>query len=122
MLQVHTTKLGNVAVLCVQGKIVCGETEGLSRAVLAQTKASIVALDLLQVNTVDAGGLGALLELREHCESRGIEFRLENVTRPVRRILEITRLDSVFKISRNSSLEIPKHRRPLLSLEMPYCA
>ena len=121
MLQVHTTQLGNVAVLCVQGKIVRGETERLRRAVLAQTKASILVLDLVQVNTIDAGGLGALLELREHCESRGIEFRLENVTKLVMRILEITKLDSVFKISGNGRLDVPM-RRPLVSFDMPCCA
>ena len=59
MLQVHTTKLGNVAAVSMQGKIVCGEIESLRRAVLAQTKSSTVVLDLAQVNTVDASGLGA---------------------------------------------------------------
>ena len=122
MLQVDTTNLGNIAVLRVQGKIVCGEIDGLRRAVLAQTKASVLVLDLLRINTIDAGGLGALLELREHCESRGIEFRLENVTRLVRRILEITKLDSVFKISGNGRLDVPIHQRPPVSYKMPCCA
>ena len=99
MLSVHTTKLGNVAVLFVQGQIVRGETDALCRTVLAQVDASAVVLDLAQVNTIDAGGLGLMLELREHTQSRGIEFRLKNVTRLVRRVLEITNLNSVFEVT-----------------------
>jgi len=97
MLKVQTTKLGKVALLLVQGKIVRGEIDALRRAVLAQTDASAVVLDLAKVNTIDAGGLGVLLELREHTQSRGIEFRLKNVTRLVRHVLEITHLNEVFE-------------------------
>ena len=98
MLKVHTTKLGSLAVLCVDGKLVRGETDPLRRAVLSQLDTSVVVLDLAHVNTIDAAGLGVILELREESESRGIEFRLAHVTRLVRRILELTKLDSVFKM------------------------
>ncbi|HJX90908.1 MAG TPA: STAS domain-containing protein [Pyrinomonadaceae bacterium] len=108
MLSVHTTKLGNVAVLFVQGQIVRGETDALCRTVLAQVDASAVVLDLAQVNTIDAGGLGLMLELREHTQSRGIEFRLKNVTRLVRRVLEITHLNSVFEITTPGSEDLPR--------------
>jgi anti-anti-sigma factor len=99
MLSIHTTKLGTVAVLFVQGQIVRGETDALRSTVLAQVDASAVVLDLAKANTIDAGGLGVMLELREHTQSRGIEFRLKNVTRLVRRVLEITRLTSVFEVT-----------------------
>ena len=98
MLKVNHTRMGNVAVLCLQGKIVRGETVALRRAVLTQLDADVVVLDLARVNTIDAGGLGVLLELRQHAQSRGIEFRLMNVTRLVGQVLEITRLNSVFHI------------------------
>jgi anti-anti-sigma factor len=97
MLKVQTTKLGKVALLLVQGKIVRGETDALRRAVLAQIDVSAVVLDLAKVNTIDAGGLGVMLELREHTQSRGIEFRLKNVRRLVRHVLEITHLNEVFE-------------------------
>src|SRR5262244_1094401 len=99
MLKVHTTNGPNVAVLCVQGRIVRGETEILRNAVLAQRKVSVVMLDLAQVSMIDAGGWGVLLELRQHTESRGIEFRLKNVTKLVREVLQITRLDTVFQMT-----------------------
>lgn len=122
MLQVQTTKLGNIAVFCVQGKIVRGETDTLRRAVLAPAEATVVVLDLARVNVIDAGGLGTLLELREHSESRGIEFRLQNVTKLVRRILEITKLDSVFKISGRDLFGAEIRRTPAMVMEMAACA
>ena len=50
------------------------------------------------VDLIDAGGLGALLELREWTQLMGIEFKLMNVINRVRQVFEITRLDSVFDI------------------------
>jgi anti-anti-sigma regulatory factor len=40
-----------------------------------------------------------MLELREQAESKGIRFELMNVTKLVSRVLEVTRLDSVFQIT-----------------------
>jgi anti-anti-sigma factor len=105
MLIVHVEKLGDVAVLHIQGKIVYGDaTTSLREAVFAQAGASAVLLDLAQVEIIDAGGLGALLELRKWTQSKGIEFRLMNVTRLVEQVLEITSLDTVFEISCRESM------------------
>jgi anti-anti-sigma factor len=62
-----------------------------------QTDLAVVVLDLAGVTAIDAGGLGLLLELREQAQSRGIEFRIKNATKLVKRVLEITRLNSVFE-------------------------
>jgi len=123
MLQVHTKSSGNVVFLCLDGKIVHGETDVLRRAVLAQADASVIVLDLARVNTVDAGGLGVMLELREHTESSGTELQLRNVTQLVKRIMEITRLDSVFKVSGNDRPDIAVvHQRPPAFLQTASCA
>jgi anti-anti-sigma factor len=98
MLKVHAKNSGNVAVLCLQGRIVNGETEILRNALDSLSEVSTVILDLARVTTVDAGGLGVMLELREQAESKGICFELMNVTELVGRVLEVTRLDSVFEI------------------------
>ena len=122
MLKVHITKFGNVALLCVEGRIVRGETDVLRSAVLAQTDTSLVVLNLAHVNTIDAGGLGVMLELREQTESKGIEFRLEHVTQLVRRILEITKLDTVFKVPGSDLRAAPIPRKPAMVFEMAACA
>ena len=99
MLNVHTKNLGTLVVLCLQGQIVTGETEILRDAVQSVSEVSAVILDLARVTTIDAGGLGVMLQLREQAESKGIRFGLMNVTKQIGRVLEITRLDSVFQIT-----------------------
>ena len=99
MLKVHAKNLGTVAVLCLQGRIVKGETEILHRALHSLSEVRAVILDLARVTTVDAGGLGVMLELRAQAESKGIRFELMNVTKLVSRVLEVTRLDSVFEVT-----------------------
>ena len=55
MLRVQTRNLGTIAILCLQGRIVIGETDALSHAVNAQTRVSVLVLDLAKVNMIDAG-------------------------------------------------------------------
>ena len=105
MLKIHTRNLGDVAVLSVQGRIVNGETSSLREAVGSevaarpQSRGRAIVLDLGRVSAVDASGLGVMLELRELAERRGIRLKLANVSSFVRRIFEVTRLDSVFELS-----------------------
>src|SRR5215510_9213042 len=98
MLGISTSNLGNVVVLCLRGKIILGETVALRNAVSSKMDASVIVLDFARVMAIDGHSLGILLELRGQAEANGIEFRLVNVQPLVRRILEITRLDSVFDI------------------------
>ncbi len=99
MLKVHAKNLGTAAVLCLQGQIVIGDTETLRNVVQSLSETSAVILDLARVTTVDAHGLGVMLELREWTQERGIRFELMNISEPMSRVLEITRLDSVFQIT-----------------------
>ena len=127
MLKVHARNLGNVAFLCLQGQIVNGETETLRNAVRLQSEAqsdvSTVVLDLAQVSTIDARGLGVMLELRTLVQSKGIGFKLMNVSKMVARLLELTRLDTVFEVT--SGVEFfpaVSRRRPASVMELAPCA
>lgn len=104
MLKIQTRNLENVAVLCLQGRIVNGETAALRSAVDSQSHVSAIVLDLGGVSAVDASGLGTMLELRRQSESRGIRFKLMNPTKSVSLVLEVTRLDSVFEITSRGEL------------------
>ena len=99
MLQVQTRNLETVAVLCLQGQIVTGETEILRNAVQSLPEVTAVKLDLARVTTVDAGGLGVMLALRQQLVSKGIRFELMNLSKQIGRVLEMTRLNSVFRIT-----------------------
>jgi anti-anti-sigma factor len=104
MLKIQTRNLENVAVLCLQGRIVNGEMGTLRNAVDSQSHVSAIVLDLAGVSAVDASGLGTMLELRRETESRGIRFKLMNATKSVTRVLEVTHLDSVFEITSRGEL------------------
>ena len=98
MLRIHAKKSGEVTILCLQGRIGAGEATALRDAVLSRSDTSIVVLDLARVTGIDGRGLGLMLELREHTQAKGIEFRLRNVPKLVQQVFEITRLNSVFEI------------------------
>ena len=97
MLKVNTKKLGAVKVICLEGQVINGDTETLRSAVKAVS--GDIILELSNVTTVDAHGLGVLLQLREQTLARGLRFQLMNVSNSFKRILEITRLNTVFDIS-----------------------
>lgn len=116
MLKVNTKKLGVGKVLCLEGQIINGDTEMLRAAVQAMSDTGDIILELSNVTIVDAHGLGVLLQLREQTIARGLRFELMNVSTPLGRILEITRLNTVFDI--NPQLEFfartPRmHRMPV---------
>lgn len=98
MLKVNTKKLGAVKVLCLEGQIINGDTETLRSAVQVVSGTSDITLELSNVTVVDAHGLGVLLQLREQTLARGFRFELMNVSASLNRILEITRLNTVFDI------------------------
>ena len=101
MLKVHAKRLDAVEVLSLEGHIITGNTEILRHATQLASGVSEIILDLANVSVVDAHGLGVLLQLREQALAKGVHFELRNVNRPLQRIFEITRLDTVFNINRS---------------------
>ena len=81
MLKVHAKKLHAVEVLSLEGQIVNGATEILRSAV--ELASGDFVLDFSNVRTVDAHGLGVLLQLREQTLARGIHMELINERKAV---------------------------------------
>lgn len=121
MLKVHAKHIGSVAVLCLRGRVVRGELAQLRTAVNSQSGATAVVLDLTGVSTIDAGGLGAMLELREQTRAKNIQFKLMNVSSFVGWVLEVTRLNSVFEVMSGAELYFASHG-PVGSLTLAVCA
>jgi len=101
VLKVANQKLGGVAILRCQGRIVRGQETAILCAA-AQQNGRDVILDLSQVNAIDAGGLGALVSLR----AAGICLKLMDPTARVREILRLTKLDSIFEICESESIDV----------------
>ena len=114
MLKIDARNFGNVAVLGLQGQIVNGETEILREFVQSLSAVSVIKLDLARVTTVDAGGLGVMLALREQVESQGIRYELMNVPKRVsRRLVNSYRLFRVARERRSHRLlRAPNSLRP----------
>ena len=111
MLNVAVQNSGDVVKLRCQGRIVLGPgISTLRAAVLSRIDSRAIVLDLAQVECIDAGGLGVLLELRAWAQSCGIQLRLRNLQNRVQQVFELTKLDSVFGICavRNTFPQLPR--------------
>jgi len=107
MLKVYSRNLADVAVLSLKGRLITGETQSLRDAVRSQSNVSAIVLDLSRVTAIDARGLGVMLELQRQTALEGIHFKLMNVNEFTRRVLEVTRLDSVFEIVPKAEAAMP---------------
>ena len=100
MLTIDVEKTGDVAVVRCAGRIVRGAGIGtLSNAVFAEKDIRIVVLDLSDVETLDAGGLTALLSLQQWAWKREVRLKLVNPSHFVNEVLTRTGLNRVFDIS-----------------------
>ena len=75
--------------------------------------AARVVLDLRAVTAIDAGGLGALLRLRQTASRHGAAVTIAAAAPRVRRVLELTRLDGVFGLSSGRTPSAPSAGRRL---------
>jgi anti-anti-sigma factor len=90
----------DVAVVGCSGRLVRGAAlEEFQRQVERLEHMRILVLDLSAVEQLDAGGLGVLLALRRWARQHSVQMKLVNPSPFVYRVLEATRLTSVFEIS-----------------------
>ena len=91
-------KLGDTALFRCAGRFVSGDTESLRNAIWTQWRSRAVVLDLAQIGSIDAAGIGTLVALRTWAKAAGITFKLMNLTPRVEEMLEVTRVKSAFDI------------------------
>lgn len=85
-------------VLRCSGRIVHGDgADTLLRAVMSQDKRHL-QIDLSQVDTIDAGGLGVLAALGQWAQDGNRTIQLMNPSKRVRKALETTNLSSVLQV------------------------
>jgi len=81
-----------------------------------------IIVDLSNVTHVDSTGLGALLRVWTAAQNKGCDFEITNLNPRVEKLVEITRLDTVFKRARivaagASAAALPAVGEPLTALE-----
>jgi anti-anti-sigma regulatory factor len=79
MLDLHIEKIGELAVVECEGRIVRSEAAfNLREAVTSLRHARIIVLDLSEVRAIEGGGLGMLLFLQRWAYDHDIQFQLFN--------------------------------------------
>jgi anti-anti-sigma factor len=90
----------DVAIVGCSGRLVRGAALDEFRGRLERLEQlRMLVLDLSGVEQLDAGGLGVLLMLRRWALQQKVQLKLVNPSPFVRRVLDATRLNSVFEIS-----------------------
>ena len=98
MLTVTIENLGGITSLRCAGRIVGGDETAILCAAVQQGRRHVV-LDLAEVAAVDAAGIGALVSL----QAAGVYLTLLNPTEQVRKVLKVTKLDSILEICESQS-------------------
>jgi anti-anti-sigma factor len=110
MLTVTVENFDEITVVHCQGRIVRGYEHVLLCPVAQQVGRNIV-LDLTQVDAIDAAGIGALVSL----QAAGVYLKLMNPARPVREILKLTNLETIFEICESPSINETMESGPPIS-------
>ena len=88
--------------LAISGELDMAAADDLLRTATAALMASScddLVLDLSEVSFIDSTGLGTLVAIRNTTRDRAVTLHLRGASPPVRRLMKITNLDSVFDIS-----------------------
>lgn len=99
-MKLSTKDDGHVTILMVDGDLVIGESESLFKRtvirLLEEGKVNLL-VDLRRVNSLDSSGLGALVRAMTNSQKEGGQTKLLGAGPQVKRLLEMTKLDSVFE-------------------------
>ena len=88
-----------------RGRLVAGVTDRLQVEVSQLIpRCKRILLDLTDLTHMDSTGLGTLVRLYVSAKSAGCALQLYNVGKPIRQLLGITHLLSVFEVIGNSNI------------------
>ena len=120
-LNVQVDRAGNVAVLRCEGPIISGsEAEYLEEQVsLTFEETKYLVLEVSGVPRVDSGGLGLLVRLSMRARHAGGDLKLAAPPPFVTRLLEMTRLSTLFGIFSSEKEAILSFRKPTPEVPRP---
>ena len=91
---------GRTVVFEVDGQLIVGNRFELKRMVLAALEdgARRFVIDFSLTGYIDSSGLGILITLSKEVRAQGGDLRLASLNRDLRRLFELTKLDTFFRI------------------------
>ena len=100
-MELTTREDGEITILTVTGDLVIGEPETTFKKtitrLLEEGRVNLL-VDLSAVGFLDSSGLGALVRALTNSQKEGGQTKLLHAGPQVRRLLEMTKLDSVFEM------------------------
>jgi anti-anti-sigma factor len=93
MLSLRRETLGHTTVLHCSGRIVFPDADALHTAVLQLPRSRKLVLDLADVITVDAAGLGIFMSLYHWAKRTRTELKLMNLGTKLQTLFEVTKLN-----------------------------
>lgn len=100
-MNIETADQGRVTVVSVEGDLILGPPEVKFKETIEQLLGNghvDLLVDLGRVSYVDSSGLGALVRALSETNKEGGQTKLLNVGPRLRKLLEITKLNSIFEI------------------------
>lgn len=100
-MHLRTTEDGRVTILTLDGDLVIGEPESTFKRtvirLLEEGKTNLL-VDLKGIGFLDSSGLGALVRALTSAQKEGGQTKLLHAGPQIRKLLEMTKLDSVFEL------------------------
>jgi anti-sigma B factor antagonist len=100
-MELTTRDDGRVTILVVRGDLVIGDAESTFKKTvmrLLEEGKVFLLVDLQAVSFLDSSGLGALVRALTNSQKEGGQTKLLHAGPQIRKLLEMTKLDSVFEI------------------------
>ena len=99
-----TTARGEVTVIRVDGQLTVGNRQELKATVQAGLDAGgrKFLLDCSSTGYIDSSGLGALVTIAKRVREAGGQIRLAGLNDDLRSLFELTKLDTLFSITRTA--------------------
>ncbi|MGH9804858.1 MAG: STAS domain-containing protein [Candidatus Acidiferrales bacterium] len=98
-MKVSVRHRGSATVLDVEGQITFESTPALRQQILGALKEkAIVLVNLTSVAYMDSSGIATLVEGLKEAQSRKAGYALFGLTKHTRSVMELVRLDKVFRI------------------------
>lgn len=98
-MKMQTSETGGTMVVSLSGDVDLSHSPALRKALMElMFDRRAVVVDLSAVTYVDSSGVAGLVEAYQMARKNGTSFILAAISDPVRRVLQLARLDRVFTI------------------------
>lgn len=96
-------KQDDITVVAVEGQLIVGNRQELKQKVLHELESGgrKFLIDFSGTGYIDSSGLGVLVSLSKKIREQGGELRLASLNDDLRTLFELTKLDTLFQISKN---------------------